>query len=338
MSPFTGLPFRERDPRPIGAIGLIVLAILVLLAFNVQKLPFIGGGTTYSAAFSEAGGIASGDPVKIAGVDVGKVTGVDLENAHVMVTFTVKGGPRLGTRTAAAVKLQTLLGKKYLAITPAGSGRLADGSEIPLARTTPSYDVVDAFSDLTTTTGQIDDKQLATSMETLATEFKDSPADVKASLDGLSRLSTTIASRDGELRQLLARADAVSGTVSSRNAQVAALIQDGDSLLQELDARRAAIHTLFLNTSRLAQQLTGLVQDNRAQLTPALAQLHGVLTTLQAEDASLSKGVQILGPFTRAFANALGNGPWFDACVPNLVVPSVTPGLPSAGCPGGGGK
>jgi phospholipid/cholesterol/gamma-HCH transport system substrate-binding protein len=334
----SGLPFRERDPRPIGAVGLLVLALFVVLAFNVQKLPLIGGGDTYHAAFAEAGGLKAGDPVRIAGVTVGKVTGIDLENAHVMVTFTVRGGPRIGTATSAAVKLQTLLGKKFLELEPAGPGHLSADQEIPLSRTTPSYDVVDAFSDLTTTTEQIDTGQLARSLETLSTEFKDSPADVKASLDGLSRLSRTVASRDDALRQLLARAHTVTGTVASRNAQVASLIQDGDALLQELDARRAAIHTLFLNTSRLAQQLTGLVQDNRAQLGPALAQLHGVLTTLQQQEDSLARGVKTLAPFTRVFANALGNGPWFDACVPNLVVPSVTPGLPSEGCPGGGAR
>ena len=151
-----GLPFRERDPRPIGAVGLALLAVLVLLAFNIQKLPLIGGGDTYHAAFAEAGGIKPGDPVRIAGVSVGKVTGVDLENAHVMVTFTVRGSTRIGTETAAAVKLQTLLGKKFLELTPAGPGRLSASREIPLSRTTSSYDVVDAFSDLTTTTQQID--------------------------------------------------------------------------------------------------------------------------------------------------------------------------------------
>jgi phospholipid/cholesterol/gamma-HCH transport system substrate-binding protein len=332
------LPLRERDPRPIGAIGLAVIAVLILLAFNIQKLPLIGGGTTYHAAFAEAGGIRSGDPVRIAGVTVGKVTGVDLENAHVMVTFTVKGGPRLGDQTSAAVKLQTLLGKKYLQLTPSGPGHLSGSGEIPLTRTTSSYDVVDAFSDLTTTTEQIDTGQLATALETLSTEFKDSPDDVKASLDGLSRLSRTVASRDGQLRELLSRAHAVTGVVADRNAQVAALIQNSDLLLQELDQRRAAIHTLFLNTSRLAVQLTGLVEDNRAQLAPALAQLHQVLATLQREETSLSNGVKLLAPFTRVFANALGNGPWFDACVPNLIVPAVTPGLPSAGCPGGGAR
>ncbi|MDP9219024.1 MAG: MCE family protein [Actinomycetota bacterium] len=334
----SGLPFRERDPRPIGAIGIAVLALLVVLAFNVQKLPFIGGGDTYHAAFAEAGGLKSGDPVRIAGVTVGKVTGVDLENAHVMITFTVRGSTRLGIRTEAAVKLQTLLGKKFLQLTPAGPGRLSGSGEIPLSRTTSSYDVVDAFSDLTTTTEQIDSDQLAKSLATLSTEFKDSPADVKASLDGLSRLSHTVASRNDALRELLSRANAVTGTVASRNGQVASLIQNGDLLLQELSARREAIHTLFLNTARLAQQLTGLVQDNRAQLGPALAQLHQVLTTLQRQEDSLSKGVRTLAPFTRVFANALGNGPWFDACVPNLVVPAVTPGLPSAGCPGGGAR
>lgn len=332
------LPIRERDPRPIGAIGLAIIAVLVLLAFNIQKLPFIGGGTTYHAAFAEAGGIRSGDPVRIAGVTVGKVTGIDLENAHVMITFTVKGGPRLGNQTGAAVKLQTLLGKKYLQVTPAGAGHLRGSDEIPLARTTSSYDVVDAFSDLTTTTAPIDTSQLAQALETLSTEFKDSPADVKASLDGLSRLSRTVASRDDQLRELLSRAHSVTGVVADRNTQVASLIQNGDLLLQELDQRRAAIHTLFLNTSRLAVQLTGLVEDNRAQLAPALAQLHHVLATLQQEETSLSNGVKILAPFTRVFANALGNGPWFDACVPNLVVPAVTPGLPSAGCPGGGSR
>jgi len=101
-----------------------------VLAFNVQKLPLIGGGTTFHAAFAEAGGLRSGDPVRIAGVTVGKVTGVDLENAHVMVTFTVRGDSRLGRDTKAAVKLQTLLGKKYLELTPTGPGQLS-GSRNP---------------------------------------------------------------------------------------------------------------------------------------------------------------------------------------------------------------
>ena len=67
------IPFRERNPVPIGAVGLLVIALLLFLAFNIQSIPLIGGGDHYRAAFSEAGGLIKGDDVRIAGVKVGKV-------------------------------------------------------------------------------------------------------------------------------------------------------------------------------------------------------------------------------------------------------------------------
>ena len=44
-------PFRERNPVVVGAISLAVVGALILLAFNADKLPIIGGGTTYYADF-----------------------------------------------------------------------------------------------------------------------------------------------------------------------------------------------------------------------------------------------------------------------------------------------
>jgi phospholipid/cholesterol/gamma-HCH transport system substrate-binding protein len=43
-------PFRDRNPVPIGAVSLAVIAALVFLAFNAQSLPLIGGGTVYKAS------------------------------------------------------------------------------------------------------------------------------------------------------------------------------------------------------------------------------------------------------------------------------------------------
>jgi phospholipid/cholesterol/gamma-HCH transport system substrate-binding protein len=315
------IPFRERNPVPIGAIGLVFLAILLLLAFNAQNLPIIGGGDVYHAAFTEAGGIKKDDDVRIAGVKVGKVTDVELEGSHVRVDFKITGDAAFGPETAASVRMKTVLGQKYLALDPKGPGQMQADSEIPLARTVSSYDVVDAFSDLATTSERIDTDQLAKSLTVMATEFKDSPASVKSALDGLSRLSNTIASRDSELRTLLAHAHSVSQTVADRNASTATLIKDADALMVELNARRDAIHTLFTNTSNLALQITGLVRDNRAQLKPALDQLTQVLAVLQKHEKDLDRTISLMAPFTRVFANTLGTGRWFDTFVANLTVP-----------------
>jgi len=315
------IPFRERNPLPIGAIGLGLIGLLLFGAFNAQNLPLIGSGDTYHAAFSEAGGIKKDDDVRIAGVRVGKVTGIELENAHVRVDFKITSGAAFGPQTSASIRLKTLLGQKYVSLVPAGAGQLPQDSEIPLARTVSSYDIVDAFSDLTSTTEKINTGQLAGSLDVMAKEFRDSPEQVKLALNGMSRLSQTISSRDDALRTLLARANRVSATVASRNGTTAKLINDADLLLVELQARREAIRTLFTSTSDLAVQITGLVRDNRAALKPALDQLTGVLAVLTSHEQDLDKIIAEMAPFTRVYANTLGTGRWFDTFVANLTVP-----------------
>lgn len=320
-------PLRDKDPLRLGVVGILVVLLLLVLAFNASSLPLIGGGDRYSAAFTEAGGIRDGDDVRIAGVKVGDITGVELDGSHVRVDFRVTDDSiGFGPQTAASIRIKTLLGEKYLSLEPRGSGQLEEGSEIPLTRTVSSYDVITAFSDLTTTTERIDTEQLAASLDVLATEFEDTPENVRAALDGMSRLSRTIASRDAELRELLRAANSVTGTVAEQNAVVDRLIDDADLLLVELEKRREAIHTLFQNTSALAQEVTGLVRDNRAELRPALEELKKVLAVLQKHEQDLQRTIASMAPFTRVFANTLATGPWFDTYIQNLTVPTGTVG------------
>ena len=314
-------PFRARDPLPIGIAGVLAIGLLLLASFNAAKLPVIGGGESYVASFSEAGGLRSGDEVRIAGVRVGKVTDIRLAGNKVDVDFRITEDVAFGPDSGASIRMKTLLGQKYVSLEPKGRGQMAEGTTIPLSRTVSSYDIINAFTDLTETTERIDTDQLAASLDTMAREFSDTPANVKLALDGLTRLSRTIASRDSELKALLKASSSVTGTLADQNKVIEKIIVDGDLLLVELNARRDAIHTLFTNTSAMAVQITGLVRDNRAELGPALTQLNGVLGTLRKHEADLTKTIEALAPFTRVFASTLGTGRWFDTYIQNLTVP-----------------
>ncbi|MEV4784318.1 MCE family protein [Streptomyces tuirus] len=317
--------FRDRNPVVIGAAGLTALALLTAAAFNADSLPLIGGGETYSAAFSEAGGLKPGDEVRIAGVKVGKVEEVDLAGDHVEVTFKVKGDPEVGSETGASIRVKTILGAKYLALHPKGPGRLTPGSEIPLRRTVSAYDVVQAFSDLTTTTEEVDTQRLAKALDTLSTTFQDSPEEVRASIKGLSKISRTVASRDKALRGLLDHANGVTGVLSDHTEDFSALVKDGDKLFKEISKRRTAIHKLLKTSAALGIQLSGLVEDNRAEIGPALKGLNTFVRMLERNQASLDRSVALLAPYVRVFTNTLGNGRWFDAYVQNLVAAPVAP-------------
>ena len=188
-------PFRERNPVKIGAVSIAVIALVILAAFKADSLPIIGGGTPYAADFTEAGGLKAGDAVRIAGVRVGKVSEVGLEDGHVKVDFKIKGDADFGTETGAAIKVQTLLGQMYLELQPRGSGQLKDGTEIPTTRTTSPYDVVEAFSGLADTAGKIDTDQLATALGTLADLTRTTPKSFQAALTGVAALSIWIPAR-----------------------------------------------------------------------------------------------------------------------------------------------
>jgi phospholipid/cholesterol/gamma-HCH transport system substrate-binding protein len=317
-------PFRERNPLPIGAIGLLVILAMLLLAFNAGKLPFLNGGKTYTADFADAAGLKKGDDVRIAGVKVGQVTSVGLEGAKVVVDMRVDTDVPVGADTEAEIKIKTLLGQKYVALTPAGPGALRE--PIPLGRTTTPLDVTQAFQGLGARAGKIDTTQLAKAFDTIAETFKDTPPYVQSSLEGLRRLSTTIASRDQALKALLDRANSVTGTLAARDAQVAQLIDDSNLVLKTVYNQRVVVHQLLVHTAEVSRQLSGLVRENRAVIGPALANLDKTLTILRRNQDDLDATIHLAAPFIRDFTDVLGNGRWFETVLWNL------PGSASNAC------
>lgn len=331
-APRIGRSFSSRNPTPIGAIGLVFLLVLLVAAFNASKLPLIGGGTEFSAYFAESANLQTGDDVRIAGIKVGKVSDVTIETDEskcknpnedltgcIKATFTVKNG-FVGDESTVDIKLKTLLGSKYLNINSLGNVEQDSGDTIPIERTTTPYDIYPAFNDLTATIEDLNTKSLSDSFRVLADDFKGTPDEVRPVITGLSRLSTTIASRDAALHELLLRTNQVTGTLAERDQDLTQLIQDGNLLLQELNARRDAIHALFMNTQVLAEQLRGLVRDNEKTIGPLLDSLDQILTLLQNNEDSLDRGLSLLGPFYRVFNNVIGNGRWFDNYIQNLSV------------------
>ncbi|MGP4022245.1 MCE family protein [Actinomadura sp. 3N407] len=304
-------PLRERNPIPVSIIGLVVLLVLGLLAFRADDLPVIGGGTTYDAYFSEAAGLKPDQEVRVAGVKVGKVTGVELEGDKVKVTFRVKD-TWVGDSSRAAIMIKTLLGSKYLQLDPLGAREQDPDRPIPLERTIAPYDVTTAFQDLGRTFEQLDTAALAASLETISTTFEDTPASVRVALKGLSSLSNTIASRDAELAQLLTGTKQLSGTIAAQNDQFKTLFEDGNLLLAELRRRRQAIHAMLVGTRRLSAELVGLVGDNRRTLGPTLASLGKVTDLLERNQKNLDRTLETAAPYLRLVGNTTGNGRWVD--------------------------
>ena len=321
-------PFRKRNPIVIGAVSILVLVLLVLASLNIRDLPLIGQGATYTARFGEAAGVQPDDDIRVAGIRVGTVTDVTLEGNDVVISFKAPDA-WIGDQTRASIEIKTVLGQKYIALDPEGSQVLDPDVAIPRSRTTAPFDVIQAFSDLTTTVEGLNTDQLGASLGTLSETLDGASGPIRPALDGLSRLSRTISSRDQELAHLLANTKATTAVLAARDGDIATLIQNGNLLLGELRTRKAAIDDLLNGTIALSNQLRGLVAYNRATLGPTLASLNCVLTTLQTNSANLENGIRLLAPFIRVFNNVVGKGGWLDAYICNLDPPIDAPCNPN---------
>ena len=311
---------KNRDARVfrLGVITLVVMAVVSAATFNLGKFPGFRG-TTYYAEFSDASGIHKGNIVQLGGIRVGRVTDVALDRDRVRVKFELDGGVEFGKDSTASIEVLNLLGEKFLDVQPVGKGQLEAGDTIPLERTQSAYDIVGVFSDLTTTTEEINTEQLSRALDTVADTLDTSAPEIKASFDGIARLSRSVASRDQEIQTLFDSSKQVSKVLADRSDDIVKLMKNSDLVFQELTKRRDAVHALLVNARSLADELRGVVKDNAAQIAPALKEVDGLVSFLVSKKKQIKGTLNALGPYVSILSNIIGTGPWFDAYAANLL-------------------
>ncbi len=301
-----------------GFIGLALILLVIIVGLQPQRLFSLATTVRHQALFTEAGGLAPGNEVKVSGVNVGTVSDVALNQGRALVTFRVDGKVRLGSATTAHIRTGTLLGQRVLTLESDGSGTLRGSDVIPVSRTGAPYSLTDAVSEFTANTADTDTAALNTSLDTLSSTIDRLAPQLSPTFDGLSRISRALNERNESLSGLLKSASEVTTVLSERSQQVNTLILNANELLGVLEQRRYAIVNLLANTSALAQQLTGLVADNEQELAPALEQLNAVTAMLQRNNDNIGKALAGIAKFQVTQSEAVNNGYFYNAFVANL--------------------
>ena len=131
-------------------VGLFIIAGIIALGYISVKLGRMewvgGGGYQVEAIFSSVGGLKVGAMVEIAGVEVGRVKSISLdENYQARVVLDVKKGIDLQDDSIASIKTKGLLGEKYVDILPGGA-ELLIGEGGTLYETEPPIDLENLIS------------------------------------------------------------------------------------------------------------------------------------------------------------------------------------------------
>ncbi|TFV57637.1 MCE family protein [Mycobacterium sp. PS03-16] len=299
-----------------GLMGIIILVLVVGVGQSFASVPMLFAQPKYYAEFTDTGGINPGDKVRIAGVDVGQVTTTEIEGDKVLVGYTL-GGTQIGSDSRAAIRTDTILGRKNVEIEPRGSTPLDVNGVLPLGQTTTPYQIYDAFFDVTEAASGWDTQTVRQSLNVLSDTIDQTYPHLSAALDGVARFSDTIGKRDEELKTLLANANKIAGVLGERSGQVNQLLVNAQTLLGAINERSYAVGQLLERVSAFSEQVKGFIDDN-PNLNKVLEQLRTISDILVERKFDLVDVLTTLSKFTASLAEGIASGPYFKVMLVNL--------------------
>ena len=260
-------------------MGILILLLVIGVGQSFASVPMLFAQPTYYAQFSDTAGLSGGDKVRIAGVDVGEVRSMDIEGDKVRIGYTLSG-TTIGTDSRAAIRTDTILGRKNMEIEPRGTEALRANGVLPLGQTTTPYQIYDAFFDVTKAASGWDTETVKRSLNVLSETIDQTYPHLSAALDGVARFSDTIGKRDDQIKELLANANKIAGVLGNRSEKINALLTNAQTLLGAINERTYAVSMLLERVGQFSAQVTGFINDN-PNLNHVLEQLHTISDILK---------------------------------------------------------
>ncbi len=297
-------------------MGIIILVVVIGVGQSFASVPMLFATPTYYAEFADTGGINGGDNVRIAGVDVGKVRSLDIDGDKVLIGYSLDG-TQIGTASRAAVRTDTILGRRNIEIEPRGSEPLRANGVLPLGQTTTPYQIYDAFFDVSNSAAGWDTQTVKESLNVLSETIDQTYPSLSAALDGVARFSDTIGKRDDQITTLLANANKVAGVLGNRSEQINQLLVNAQTLLAAVNERNYAVSQLLERVGSFSEQVKGFIDDN-PNLNRVLNQLNEISDVLVERKFDLVDVLSTLSKFTASLGEAIASGPYFKVMLVNL--------------------
>ena len=252
-------------------------------------------------------GVRSGDIVRLAGVDVGVVSGVDadFEHGNVVIRFKVDRGVDLGPRATAEVSLATILGGRYIKLGGPVERPYLDSlprarRRIPLARTKVPTSIDQVLNTTTRAVEQLDVERVNELLGQAGDITADNTDAVGQLIADLASVSAAVNQRQEQLTRLVGNAQQVSATLAAKDQALAQLVDNASGLLDVIVKRRDQLDTLLGSGSEVVTTLSNLIAGHRQQLDSILDDLHATLEVTDRHPPASTRSSRSSGRRSRA--------------------------------------
>jgi len=318
----------------LGAFSVVLLVFtgIIIVVFGQMRFDRTNN---YSAIFSDVSGLRAGQFVRASGVEVGKVSSVELidNGQRVRVNFNVDRDLQMFDQTSAAVRYLNLIGDRYMELRRGESDKkLPIGSTIPIQLTQPALDLDALIGGFRPLFRSLDPEKVNTISQSLIDAFQGQGGTINNILDQTAALTKTLAGRDRAIGQVIDNLNIVLDTTTKHQKELDETIQNFESLITGLSDRRDPIANSVAGISNAAGTIADLLADNRPLLQSTIGDLETIQQPLIDQKDALNAYLTTFPKSIRLLGRAGGiYGDFFNfyACDISLKLNGLQPGGPT---------
>jgi phospholipid/cholesterol/gamma-HCH transport system substrate-binding protein len=258
----------------LAAVVVVCVVCAVALVAVFGQLRF-DSGQTYRAEFSDVSGLAAGDFVRIAGVVVGKVKAISInDKSEAVVEFSTDASVILTQGSKAAVRWADPIGTRYLSLLE-GAGetrRLPPGGTIPVQRTEPALDLDTLLGGFRPLFRALNPDQVNALSGQLIQALQGEGATIGTFLNQAAAVTGTLADRDQLIGDVITNLNTVLGSLGDQSSQFAKAVDSLTSLVSELAQRKTDVSSAIAHTNASSATIADLLNQARSPFNTAVAQ------------------------------------------------------------------
>ncbi|MDQ5815041.1 MAG: MCE family protein [Actinomycetota bacterium] len=303
------------------AFSVVCIIFTVLLGVKLANSRLFADTYDLQAAFTDATGVVAGDAVKLAGVDVGRVTAAEIKDGVAIVTFNVDKSLQLAKDSVIGIRWRNVVGQRFLYVYPGDDDeQLAENDVIPTSQTEDVADIGEFLNRAGPILKAIDPEQANAFLDAMNTALEGNEGDVRNLIDQGAILAKELGANDQEIESLLVNADKIMNAFANQDDAIRQIIDDLDTVGGMLARRTNEVNSLVTDFAAVQSQLDTLLKRSSSNIDGTIDNLHVVANTLANNRDDLAKTLRTTPMGVAGYFQTSSWGEWFNVRIVRALV------------------
>lgn len=335
-------------------VSVVLSVVVVTSVLNLQTT----SAHTYHAIVSDASGLRPGNNVKIAGINVGTVSGIGLYGTDaVRVTFSVDTGHHVYTDTQAAIRYANLIGTRYLDLSRPDaetvqsdqSPPLRPGGTIPESHTSPALDLTAVFNGFQPLFDALTPAEINQLTASIIQVFQGQSDTVSDLVTQIGTITQNLADRKSVIETVITNLAGVLSSVNSQGQALGQIVDNFDHVVDNFADQKDVLAQAITAMSRFTTDAASLTKQSSKAITQDITGVAKASQTLSRSQAAIRSMLEGAPTALNAIERTMDSGSYLKVYLCNLdlrttgklnisLVPGLSAPQPPTGVPLPGGS